>query len=72
MEAPESLHKLLDDTYKAGFDAGEVSGIVKGITIGTLSGYKQAVDEFKAAISDGTRRGSSKCAKELSEKYKKN
>ncbi|WP_269780936.1 hypothetical protein [Photobacterium carnosum] len=43
---------------------------MKGFVLGQLQGYQDANKDHDAAISDGTRKGSGECAKQLRNRRK--
>ncbi|WP_225776466.1 hypothetical protein [Pseudomonas sp. Marseille-Q5115] len=78
MASDDDLYELhaknaVEKAGRAGFDIGrEVGrnegrneGIVDGIELGKALGFVAGVQSVAAALSDGTRKGSSMCAKAL-------
>lgn len=55
---------------KRGYEAGLEKGKAKGFVLGQLQGYQDANKDHDAAISDGTRKGSGECAKQLRNRRK--
>lgn len=55
---------------KRGYESGLKRGEMKGFVLGQLQGYQDANKDHDAAISDGTRKGSSECAKQLRNRRK--
>ncbi len=55
-KAPDYLHKTLDNAYSQGYKDGYKDG------------YSKCTTDHNPAISDGTRKGSSECAKQLAKR----
>lgn len=59
----ENVSKEVISLYKKLYETGLIEGYDKGYDEGFEDGMKKAKDQYKAAISDGLRHHSKKCAK---------
>ncbi|RTR33203.1 hypothetical protein [Shewanella atlantica] len=60
-----SVNQGLAAGYNVGLEQGKQQGMAAGLTQGEQLGFIKGVRFCQSAVSDGTRKGSSKCAQVL-------
>lgn len=53
------------EAFERGLELGQQQGFAEGLATGRLIGFVEGVNSLKAAVSDGTRHGSSECGRAL-------
>jgi len=61
-EAAEAAARV---AFAKGIKVGQAKGFVEGMAAGQAIGFVAGVQSVQAALSDGTRKGSSECARAL-------
>ena len=63
--AKEAVETAARTAFSKGVEVGHAQGFVDGIALGQGIGFVAGVQSLQAALPDGTRKGSSECARAL-------